>query len=439
MGGSFFILLSPVSAVEFDELRVETDDSEILFDDFSLEMDLFGFEVNPTNENAIIDVEKSSIFLSQSKDFLVDISVEVDGDKFTFGLIEPKLEIIEDANKNTILRYTLNNPRIGFFSMLEIQENKIWVNIAFTDNERQLNLDGICELEIKKGTLNVKEDDLVKNWIDRNHGSNYLSIEEMKKLCFDYKSNIIINNKDYLERIEENGKSINEESLYALTHKNINDQTIYTDALDNIVDDLEDESGIDIGVHREFGTKAQVLSDISFYCVDIYEYSTFSWVNHDLRAYSIYAHGGPSWNIMYNPHEVLILFPWPPHYVTVWDSAWVYVDDIEDLWGIESQGNLRYDTFPTDCIIQAGVCDGLWPQENGPMADNWLDFGADAFVGSRESFWISREDLIANMFWGILIDGGTVSQATAGVDALQEFYTHIGDWNYCGTGSAVLP
>jgi len=152
--------------------------------DYSIEMELFGILINPLDQESIKNVEQSSLFLSQKDEGFVEINIEINGIYYLFKSIEPKLEILEDCNGTINTRYCLNNYQLGFFSCIEIHENKIWANIAFSIGSNQYNLDGVNSLDVIHGTFKA---DACKSstytLLNHTFNSNYLSVQEMIEMC----------------------------------------------------------------------------------------------------------------------------------------------------------------------------------------------------------------------------------------------------------------
>ncbi len=196
-----------------------------------------------------------------------------------------------------------------------------------------------------------------------------------------------------------------------------------TQDITNIPDWLEEYTFIDYGIYVSDPDEARIKSDLQYYNTKSY----YLKVSRECYAYHINTHG-------------LTSLDEPDRALEAADGNWLYPSEIINLWGDYNGGTI----YPHGIIV-AYACQSLVNEgesvSGSEMAKAFVDYGAEAFVGSTFDVPLSgtmNNDFI-DAFWEVAICKWDYSVSDAVSYTVQMLNLNSGDFNYYGNGSYKLP
>ncbi len=372
---------------------------------------LFGYKLDTTSTNPIERDETATLKLFQHQQGLVDIKINTKFNDFFYNNIPVESEICKASEGLIVYTYEMEDPLEGFFMKVYMLNNNSWVNLAFDGGSYQLSYDGI----LQKGFSQ----------------SNLFSNQDLEQLLREsQEKGVQIYNERYLGELRGADGQYSTLSItqtqYGISHEGYDFRIDYPSDLPD--DYWEPYTCIDIGLHRMRPSESQVKSDLQYY--NKYRVIEGSGYNRDIRAYSMVTHGGPEWDIF----EIF----WFIQYRV--DT--IYPDEVEDLWyelTIPHEGIYIY-VYPQDTIVMVDACFSYSDGGSPTMAHAFVDYGADAFVGSTIEVPGDSDDFMY-VFWESLCqDDETVSTATTNLCDTYGHNWNLGDeWKILGSSSATIP
>lgn len=343
--------------------------------------------------------------------------------QYHFYIASIRKEIYEQNNEIIKQIYRFDNFSTGFFAELHQFSTYYWFNLAFSTPESQYELN-----YVDTGVLPLHSNEVSTEVYDEEYKPIPNAIAMMDFLNERVRADLII------VPITSGPKSASLTN-YGLLHQcqPANSESQFS----SIESDIEDNSGISDVISRYNPTRATVLADIQYYSLDVFKNYNFLY-QRNLRAYEIVCSSISTsvyWKLYGNKH--LEGFSW------TWDYyGQITPSDIEDLWGTEMQGNgEEWFYYPSDCIVLAygSYTWGATTLSNPDMGDAWVDYGADAFVGSICSISYSTAGDYSDDFWDALTTGNDdVEQATTDLCS-EGGWTLDTHWKILGSATASLP
>jgi hypothetical protein len=323
----------------------------------------------------------------------------------------------------------------SFFGEIHAYQEYTWFHFTFDTMLCQYNLDGISEENYD--SLNIMPIQVEKIFYSQDFNSEELVSKEEKW------NNILIGHVENFKVDHISIPSIDgpkgsaplvTTTEYGLIHEclDANEESQF----DDIADDWETYTNIDVGIHRYNPTESQILADLQTYTRDIYRNSVHISARN-LLAYEMVAEGesdDSNWKLWGNRHWTLFGYRWDEY-------GEIYPSEIEALWGGEQIGSDLHIWYPTDCIILAYSSHswGQYTHSNPNMGDAFVDYYADAFVGSITTISKSTTGDYSEVFWDVLsIDNDDVEDATRDLCTAGS-WTYNTHWKILGDTSATLP
>lgn len=152
-------------------------------------------------------------------------------------------------------------------------------------------------------------------------------------------------------------------------------------------------SWIQYKVYREDVSEAQIKSDLSYYNKKHYYRDGWSKI---MGAYEIDTHG------MDNDE--------PDRPLLSYDLGWLYPSEVEALWGDLGDYYVR----PDSAIVLASACQSLWNTDESSgseMGDAFMDFGAQAYVGSTINLPIVMDSWTEAFWWSLTYENESLNKA----------------------------
>jgi hypothetical protein len=358
------------------------------------------------------------------------------------------LELSSDINQS--LPYTISEYWVGdtliervfyikqfnqsFFGEIHAYPDYTWVQFTFDTPFCQHNLDGMSDEDYN--TIKISNTQIDEKIQVSDFNFDYLSSKEEKW------TNILTGHDQNFKVTHLSEPSIDgprgsaplvTTTEYGLIHEclNANEESQF----DDIADDWETYTNIDVGIHRYNPTESQILADLQSYTRDTYRNSVHI-STRNLLAYEMVSDGditNSNWKLWGNRHWTIFGYRWD-RYGTITPS------EIEALWGGEQFGSDLYIWYPIDCIILAYSTNswGRYTYSNPDMGDAFVDYDAAAFVGSIVSISKSTTGDYSDDFWDVLsIDNDDVLDATEALCDVGS-WTYNTHWKILGDTSATL-
>lgn len=427
----------PLKIVKFSILQQK-------YEEINLEIEIYGYKVNPIDTFPIERDETGLLHLTQHyKENTVDLKIILKFGTFFFKSIPVEQEVVFDKIGQYEIYYEIEDPIQNFFMQICCKLDYTWFNLAFDNGDYQFNYDGLLVQGVDDFGFCTDINPLIYNTDGIFLPNDNIGINQLKQCIVFWQQNCLqIDNKRYLERIESVSSSRFSITKYGLVHENWCKQFNWEGWIQHaaqLPSYWSTHTSVDIGVRRYHVTIAQVKSDLQYYNRDYYDGCAGGFIR-DTLIYEMICHGGTQYG-----HDYWDIYVWNgENYENQGQIVW---DEIHDLWGHyynPATGEI-IDIFPTDTIVFADLCYGYCDYDEH-MAWYWIDDGAECFIGATIPLPLYEYGDLVNdryvwAFWEELCEEGeTIRSATI---VLCEEYGHgwnLGEeWRIKGNQYATKP
>jgi hypothetical protein len=206
-------------------------------------------------------------------------------------------------------------------------------------------------------------------------------------------------------------------TFYGLVHE------VFFDAQNVVPEQVpgwwRDGTWIDYGVYVEAPSEARIKSDLRYYN-RYYHFDELA--SKELWTYEIDTHGAD----VDEPDKPLLGA----------DYSWLYPSEVVQLWYYCDE----YEIMPHGTIVLADACRSLWDSDEtsgGEMAEAWVNYGANAFVGSTILVPIVMDAFTQEFWQSLCYQEETVGKAEA--DASIARGLNPNDFLVYGDSNSILP
>ncbi len=114
------------------------------YEEINLEIEIYGYKVNPIDTFPIERDETGLLHLTQHyKENIVDLEIILKFGTFSFKSIPVEQEIVFDKIGQYEIYYEIEDPIQNFFMQICCKLDYTWFNLAFDNGDYQFNYDGI--------------------------------------------------------------------------------------------------------------------------------------------------------------------------------------------------------------------------------------------------------------------------------------------------------